>query len=81
MKIQLKQITRQFTNPFHHLLLTLLPWLPNARSERASYRAVEKVTLWHMSEHSHLHQPHHVYRIYVLVCLLIGNYSENLVLA
>ena len=45
LKIQLKQITRIFTNPFQHLLLTALPWLPTARRDRVSYRAVEKVSL------------------------------------
>lgn len=45
LKLQLKQITRMFTNPFHHLLLTALPWLPTARRDRFSYQAVEKVSL------------------------------------
>lgn len=45
LKMQLKQITRIFTNPYHHLLSTILPLLPTARSDRASYQAVDKVSL------------------------------------
>ncbi|KAL3140970.1 hypothetical protein ABBQ32_005492 [Trebouxia sp. C0010 RCD-2024] len=43
LKVQLKQMTRQFINPVYHLLLSLLPWLPTARRERASCQAVDLV--------------------------------------
>ncbi|KAL3140969.1 hypothetical protein ABBQ32_005491 [Trebouxia sp. C0010 RCD-2024] len=42
LKVQLKWMTRQFINPVYHLLLSLLPWLPTARSERTSCQAVDQ---------------------------------------
>lgn len=47
LKVELKQMCRQFINPLYHLLLTLLPWLPTAKRERASTQAVDKVSAWY----------------------------------
>lgn len=45
LKVQLKQSTREFIHPLHHLLLTLLPWLPTARRERIITLAVDEVSI------------------------------------
>ena len=38
-------VSRQFINPWYHLLLVVLPWLPTVRSERASCQAVDQLDI------------------------------------
>ncbi|KAL3131436.1 hypothetical protein ABBQ38_007748 [Trebouxia sp. C0009 RCD-2024] len=42
VRIQLKQMGRQFSNPLYDVLLKTCPWLPTARQEAANHRAVDQ---------------------------------------